>query len=85
MPPPMEFGFEACRLCLAPNNIKKLTSMFAGDGDFAEMYQQLSGVDVSLFCLFLFYNLQFPIRVLRFRLINLMNAACLSVEAARMN
>ena len=41
------FGFKVCRVCLSPDEVTKLTSMFAGDGSIGHKFQEFSGVDVS--------------------------------------
>ena len=41
------FGFKVCRVCLSPDEVTKLTSMFAGDGSIGHKFQEFSSIDVS--------------------------------------
>ena len=54
MPTGYNFGFEVCRVCLSPDEVTKLTSVFAGDGSIGRKFQEISGVDVS--SKFYFFN-----------------------------
>ena len=42
-----KFDLKVCRACLSPADIRKLTSMFAGDGSIGQKFREFSSVDVS--------------------------------------
>lgn len=41
-------GFKICRACLKPSTEVNLSSIFAENGEKAEIFRKVSGVDVSL-------------------------------------
>ena len=44
----IEFGFEVCRVCLFPVTAMESSSLFDKNGKNVEMFQVITGIDVSL-------------------------------------
>jgi hypothetical protein len=43
----VDFDFSVCRVCIAPECVATLTSLFEGNAEKAEKFKAISGIDVS--------------------------------------
>ena len=44
------FGCKVCRVCLSPEVVAPLTSIFGDNAEIAENFQAVTGIKVSFIC-----------------------------------